>query len=168
MTHQSESTAPSTPPDRAVGDYVISADAARLDTRAIHSYLQRSYWSEGIPFEVVDRAVKASLCIGAYDQDGQQVGLVRLISDFATLCYVCDVYVLEPHRGRGLSKAMMAMAMQHPKLQGLRRWMLGTLDAHGLYRQFGFSALAHPERVMELMVADIYKHGATVTVEPKP
>jgi GNAT superfamily N-acetyltransferase len=163
MSHQSESTAPSTPPDRAVEDYIISADAARLDTQAIHGYLRRSYWSEGIPFEIVDRAVKASLCIGAYDSAGKQVGLVRLISDYATFCFVCDVYVLEPHRGRGLSKAMMTMAMQHPKLQGLRRWTLGTLDAHGLYRQFGFSALAHPERVMEIMVPDIYKQGAGVT-----
>ena len=157
MTQRNEHTPPSTPPDRAVGDYVLSVDPARLDTLAIHRYLQRSYWSEGIPFETVDRAVKGSLCIGAYDPIGQQVGLVRLISDYATFCYVCDVYVLEPHRGRGLSKAMMAMALQHPKLQGLRRWSLGTLDAHGLYRQFGFSALAHPERHMELTVPDIYK-----------
>jgi GNAT superfamily N-acetyltransferase len=162
MTH-SESTAPSTCPDRAVGDYVISADAARLDTLAIHSYLQRSYWSEGIPFEIVDRAVKASLCIGAYDRSGAQVGLARLISDYATFCFVCDVYVLEPHRGRGLSKAMMAMALQHPKLQGLRRWSLGTLDAHGLYRRFGFRALASPERHMELTVPDIYKRPHRVS-----
>ena len=155
MTHH-ESTEPSSP-DRTAGDYVVSADPARLDTLAIHSYLQRAYWSEGIPFEIVDRAVKASLCIGAYDRSGNQVGLVRLISDHATFCYVCDVYVLEPHRRRGLSKAMMAMALQHPKLQGLRRWSLGTLDAHGLYRQFGFSALAFPERHMELTVPDIYE-----------
>jgi GNAT superfamily N-acetyltransferase len=157
MTPHSERIRPSIPPDRTAGDYVISADPARLDTRAIHAYLRRSYWSEGIPFEIVDRAVKGSLCIGAYDAAGAQVALVRLISDYATFCYVCDVYVLEPHRGRGLSKAMMAMAMQHPNLQGLRRWMLGTLDAHGLYRRFGFGALAHPERVMDLMVPDIYK-----------
>lgn len=157
MTHLSEFAPPSSPPDRTAGDYVISANPARLDTLAIHGYLRRSYWSEGIPFEVVDRAVKASLCIGAYDRSGKQVGLVRLISDYATFCFVCDVYVLEAHRGRGLSKAMMAMALQHPKLQGLRRWSLGTLDAHGLYRRFGFSALAHPERHMELTVHDIYK-----------
>jgi GNAT superfamily N-acetyltransferase len=161
MTQHSERIPPSIPPDRTTGDYVISADPARLDTLAIHSYLRRAYWSEGIPFEIVDRAVNASLCIGAYDQDGQQVGLVRLISDYATFCFVCDVYVLEPHRGLGLSKAMMTMAMQHPKLQGLRRWMLGTLDAHGLYRQFGFTALAHPERVMEIRVGDIYKRTSS-------
>ena len=157
MTPQSESTAPSTSPDRAVGDYVISAEPARLNTLAIHGYLRRSYWSEGIPVEVVDRAVKASLCIGAYDRSGQQVGLVRLISDYATFCWVCDVYVLEAHRGRGLSKAMLAMAFEHPRLQGLRRWSLVTLDAHGLYRQFGFSEPAFPERHMELTVPDMYK-----------
>lgn len=157
MTPPSESAPPSTPPDRSVGDYVLSTDPARLDTLAIHAYLRRAYWSEDIPLEIVDRAVKGSLCIGAYDRSGQQVGLVRLISDYATFCFVCDVYVLEPHRGRGLSKAMMSMAMEHPKLQGLRRWSLGTLDAHGLYRRFGFSALAHPERHMELFVPDTYK-----------
>jgi GNAT superfamily N-acetyltransferase len=124
---------------------------------AIHSYLRRSYWAEGIPLEIVDRAVKASLCLGAYDRSGKQVGLVRLVSDYATVCWVCDVYVLEEHRGRGLSKAMLALALQHPKLQGLRRWTLGTLDAHGLYRQFGFRELAFPERHMELTALDIYK-----------
>ena len=147
----------STPLDRVSGSYVISADAARLDATAIHSYLKRSYWAEGIPLELVERAVKASLCIGAYDEAGRQVGLVRLISDYATFCFVCDVFVLEPHRGRGLSKAMLAMAFEHPKLQGLRRWSLVTLDAHDLYRQFGFRALAHPERHMERTVPDLYK-----------
>jgi GNAT superfamily N-acetyltransferase len=160
MTELSDSI-PQTAPDRTVGDYVLSVDAARLDTRAIHRYLERSYWAEGIPFEIVDRAVKASLCIGAYDRSGAQVGLVRLISDYATFCFVCDVYVLEPHRGRGLSKAMMAMALEHPKLQGLRRWSLGTLDAHGLYRRFGFRPLANPERHMELFVPDIYRRSLT-------
>ena len=159
MSDHSATTPPGIPPDREIQSYVVSADPARLDVAAIHSYLQRSYWSEGIPVEIVDRAVQASLCIGSYDEAGKQVGFVRLISDYATFCYVCDVYVLEPHRGRGLSKAMMAMAFEHPKLQGLRRWSLATLDAHGLYRRFGFSALAHPERHMEIAVPDIYKRS---------
>ena len=119
--------------------------------------MRRSYWAEGIPLEIVERAVEASLCIGAYDEAGRQVGLVRLISDYATFCFVCDVYVLEAHRGRGLSKAMLEMAFEHPKLQGLRHWSLVTLDAHGLYRQFGFRALAHPERHMELTVPNMYR-----------
>jgi GNAT superfamily N-acetyltransferase len=157
MSDHSEPHPPSTPEDRALGSYVISADPARLDTSAIHGYLKRSYWAEGIPLEIVERAVKASLCIGAYDQEDKQVGLVRLISDYATFCFVCDVFVLEPHRGRGLSKAMLTMAFEHPRLQGLRRFSLVTLDAHELYRQFGFRPLAFPERHMERTVPDLYK-----------
>jgi GNAT superfamily N-acetyltransferase len=142
---------------RHVGSYTICDDPARLDLRAIHAYLNRAYWSAGIPFEIVERAVRSSLCIGAYDRAGAQVGLVRLISDYATFCYVCDVYVLEEHRGQGLSKAMLGMAMEHPMLQGLRRWSLVTADAHGLYRHFGFQAVAQPERHMERLQPDIYR-----------
>lgn len=148
---------------RAHGAYLISDDPARLDVAAMHAYLRRAYWSEEIPLEVVERAVRGSLCIGAYDASGAQVGLARFISDYATFCYVCDVYVLEAHRGRGLSKAMMAMAVSHPKLQGLRRWTLVTNDAHGLYRQFGFTRPAAPERHMERTVPDIYKRAARDT-----
>ncbi len=148
-----------TPHTRAHGAYLVSDDPARLDMAAIHAYLQRAYWSEQIPREIVERAVRGSLCVGAYDASGAQVGLARFISDYATFCYVCDVYVLEEHRGRGLSKAMMAMAIGHPKLQNLRRWHLVTNDAHGLYRQFGFTRLSHPERHMERVVPDIYKRA---------
>jgi len=145
----------------APGAYEISTDPARLDVTAIHVFLTRSYWSPGIPIEVVERALRQSLCFGVYESaGGAQVGLVRLISDYATFCYVCDVYVLEEHRGRGLSKAMMAMASEHPRLQGLRRWMLATHDAHGLYRQFGFVSPTHPERLMERTFPDIYKRMA--------
>ena len=142
---------------RTVGAYTISDDPGRLDFRAMHAYLRRAYWSENIPFEVMERAARASLCVGAYDTAGGQVGLTRFISDYATFCYVCDVYVLEEHRGRGLSKAMMAFAVDHPRLQGLRRWNLVTADAHGLYRQFGFTAPARPERYMERSDPDIYR-----------
>jgi GNAT superfamily N-acetyltransferase len=144
---------------RTEGPYIISDDPARLDTGAIHAYLQRAYWSEGIPLQVVERAIRGSLCIGAYQASGAQVGLVRLISDYATFCYVCDVYVLEDHRGRGLSKAMMQMAMEHPKLQGLRRWNLVTKDAHALYARFGFTAPTRIERYMERTDPDIYKRN---------
>lgn len=143
--------------ERHIGPYTVSDDASRLDPRAIHAYLHRAYWSPGIPLELVERALRNSLCIGAYDHTGAQVGLVRLISDYATFCYVGDVYVLEEHRGHGLSKAMLRMALEHPKLQGLRRWSLVTADAHGLYRQFGFTAVAQPERHMERLDADIYR-----------
>jgi len=142
---------------RSVGRYTVTDDPARLDFKAMHAYLKRSYWSQDIPLEVVERAARASLCIGAYDANGAQVGLARFVSDFATFAYVCDVYVLEEHRGHGLSKAIMAMAVEHPRLQGLRRWTLVTLDAHGLYEQFGFKAIAHQERFMERIVPDIYR-----------
>ncbi|HVS76395.1 MAG TPA: GNAT family N-acetyltransferase [Steroidobacteraceae bacterium] len=144
-------------PVRHVDPYTISDDPALLDLEAIHACLRRMYWSEGIPLEVVERAVRGSLCIGAYDRTGAQIGLVRLISDYATFCYVCDVYVLEDHRGRGLAKAMLGMAMEHPKLQGLRRWNLVTADAHGLYRQFGFAPPSRPDRYMERLRPDIYR-----------
>ena len=143
--------------DRRVGSYIVSDDPDRLDARAIHAYLTRSYWSAGIPFELVVRALRSSLCIGAYDGAGAQVGLVRLVSDFAIFCYLCDVYVLEEHRRRGLSKAMLRMAMDHPTLQGLRRWSLVTADAQGLYGQFGFTPLAQPERHMERVDRDVYR-----------
>jgi GNAT superfamily N-acetyltransferase len=141
---------------RTIGSYTVSDDPSRLDFEAMHAYLKRSYWSPGIPLEVVERAARASLCIGAYDASGAQVGLARFVSDYATFAYVCDVYVLEEHRGKGLSKAMMAMASEHPKLQGLRRWMLVTADAHGLYEQFGFRGIVGQERFMERVVPDIY------------
>jgi GNAT superfamily N-acetyltransferase len=140
-----------------VGTYTVSDDPSRLDVKAMHAYLRRAYWSEEIPLEVVERAARGSLCIGAYDAKGAQVGLARFISDYATFAYVCDVYVLEEHRGHGLSKAMMAMASSHPKLQGLRRWTLVTNDAHGLYAQYGFKPIVHSERFMERIVPNIYK-----------
>jgi GNAT superfamily N-acetyltransferase len=143
--------------ERQVGSYTISDDPNRLDLKAIQAYLGRAYWSAGIPFEIVERAVRGSLCIGAYDGAGAQVGLTRLISDYATFCYVSDVYVLESHRGRGLSKAMLAMAVDHPSLQGLRRWSLVTADAHELYRQFGFVPLAQPQWHMERLDPEIYR-----------
>jgi GNAT superfamily N-acetyltransferase len=142
---------------RTVGNYTVSDDPSKLDVQAMHAYLRRAYWSEEIPLEIVERAARNSLCIAAYDAMGAQVGLARFISDYATFAYVCDVYVLEEHRGHGLSKAMMAMASEHPKLQGLRRWTLVTNDAHGLYAQFGFTPVGHPERFMERAVPGIYK-----------
>ena len=139
------------------GEYLISDDPTRLDISAIHAYLTGAYWSEKIPLEVVQRAVANSLCLGAYAATGKQVGLARFISDYATFCYVCDVYVLEEHRGHGLANALMAFATKHPKLQGLRRWNLVTRDAHQLYAQHGFSPAARPDRYMEKLDPDVYK-----------
>jgi GNAT superfamily N-acetyltransferase len=142
------------------GHYLISDDPARLDPVAVHSYLTRSYWSENIPLETVQRAMQASLCIGAYAEDGSQVGLVRIISDHATYAYLCDVYVLEEHRRHGLSKAMLELSLRHPRLQGLRTWSLRTRDAHGLYAQFGFKPVEHPESYMALRFPDVYRQPA--------
>jgi GNAT superfamily N-acetyltransferase len=137
--------------------YLISDDPTRIDIDAVHAYLSRSYWAEGIPRDVVARSIANSLCLGTYAPAGEQVGLVRAISDYATFAYLCDVYVLEPHRGRGLSKAAMQSLVTHPKHQGLRRMQLVTADAHGLYTQFGFTVVKEPERHMEKRDPDVYK-----------
>jgi GNAT superfamily N-acetyltransferase len=137
--------------------YLISDDPARLDVDAIHAFLTRCYWAEGIPREVVARSVANSLCLGIYAPDRAQVGLLRVISDYATFAYLCDVYVLEPHRARGLSKAAMRAFESHPRLQNLRRKQLVTYDAQKLYEQFGFKVVENPERHMEKRDGDVYK-----------
>lgn len=137
-------------------DYLISDDPARLDVDAIHAFLRLSEWAHGIPKEIVIRAIENSLCLGIYDRNGAQVGLIRVVSDFATFAYLCDVYVLAPHRGRGLSKAAMDALMDHPRLQNIRRMQLVTLDAHGLYERFGFQRVAHPDRHMERRIPNAY------------
>ncbi len=139
------------------GEYVISTDPARLDLDVIHEFLTNCYWSKGIPRDVVARSIEHSLCFGIYDSSGAQVGFARVISDLATVAYLGDVFVLESHRGRGLSKWMMECITQHPALQGLRRWILLTRDAHGLYSKFGFTSLKSSERYMELHRADVYE-----------
>jgi GNAT superfamily N-acetyltransferase len=138
--------------------YEISTDPARLDVDAIHAFLTQSYWSPGIPRATVARAIANSLCFGVFWQ-GQQVGFARMVTDKTTFAYLCDVYVLEEHRGHGVSKQLMAHVMQHPDLQGLRRMMLATRDAHGLYTQYGFTALTAPDRIMEIVRPDIYLQG---------
>jgi N-acetylglutamate synthase-like GNAT family acetyltransferase len=137
-------------------DFVISTDRARLDLDRIHGFLTNCYWAKGIPKEVVNRSIEHALCFGIYDAKGEQVGFARVISDFATVAYLGDVFVLESHRGRGLSKWLMECIMAHPALQGLRRWILLTRDAQGLYSQFGFTPLKAPERYMELHKPDVY------------
>lgn len=143
------------------GEYVISTDPARLDLDVIHEFLTNCYWSQGIPREVVAKSVEHSLCFGIYHESGEQVGFARVISDFATIAYLGDVFVLEAHRGRGLSKWMMECITLHPALQGLRRWILVTRDAHGLYSQFGFTPLKSAGGYMELHRPDVYKLGKT-------
>ena len=132
--------------------YDISTDPSRLQLDAIHAYLNRSYWSPGIPRDVVARAIAHSMCFGLY-QGESQVGFARVVTDKASFAYLADVYVLEAHRGQGLSKRLVGEILAHPDLQGLRRFLLATADAHGLYSQFGFNALARPQNMMELRLA---------------
>ena len=142
--------------------YEISTDRQRLDLRAIHAYLVRSYWSPGIPLEIVERAVNNSLCFGVYEKaSAAQVAFTRVVTDYATFAYLCDVYVLEAHRGRGLAKFMMRTVMAHPALAGARRTMLGTRDAHGLYAQFGFRAPPDDGVLMQILRPDMYRMPAT-------
>lgn len=137
------------------GEYEISCDKERLDVDAIHAFLQRSYWSPGVPRNVVQRAISNSLCFGVYQSAGQ-VGFARVVTDKATFAYLADVYILESHRGLGLGKKLVEFIMAHQDLQGLRRFMLATRDAHGLYGQFGFGPVATPERLMEILDPDVY------------
>jgi GNAT superfamily N-acetyltransferase len=140
-----------------VEGYEVSADPRRLDVGAIHAYLTRSYWSANIPRTTVERAVRNSLCIGAYESATcAQVGFARVVTDHATFAYVCDVFVLEGHRGRGLSKAMMRAVTTHPSVSTARRVMLATRDAHGLYRRFGFLETPRDSSLMQIVRPDIY------------
>jgi GNAT superfamily N-acetyltransferase len=156
------------------GEFLISTDPSRLDLDLIHNFLTNSYWAKGIPRDVIARSIEHSLCFGIYDESNTdfpglaksarpgarslaQVGFARVISDFSTIAYLGDVFVLESHRGRGLGKWMMECIMQHPALQNLRRWILLTRDAHKLYAKVGFTPLKAPERYMELHRPDVYE-----------
>lgn len=131
------------------GEYTISTDNNRLDTRTIHDFIaNQSYWAQGRPIETMQRALDNSLNFGLYRND-QQIGFARVVTDYATFAWIADVFVLPEHRGRGLSKWLMELILSHPELQGFRRWVLATKDAHSLYARFGFIALHRPERWME-------------------
>jgi GNAT superfamily N-acetyltransferase len=137
--------------------FLISDDKALLNIKAVHQYLsEESYWSKDIPFRTVKDAIENSLCIGVYFKS-KTIGFARIITDFATFAYLCDVYVLNEFRGKGISKQLMKFIMQHHKLKGLRRWMLMTKNAHGLYQQFGWYPLASAEKAMEINYPDIYQ-----------
>lgn len=138
------------------GEVTITTDPARLNLDVVYGYLSRAYWCEGIPREIVERAMRHSLCFGLFEGE-TQVGFARVVTDYATYAYLCDVFVLETHRGKGLGTWLMQCVMRHPDLQGLRRWNLVTRDAHELYRRVGFTALANPQSYMELHAPDVYK-----------
>lgn len=133
----------------------ITFDAARFDLDVIHRFLSGSYWSAGIPRAVLIRAIAGSLCVGSFI-DGGQVGFARLVTDRATFAYLADVFVLPEHRGKGISRRMLEALFAHPDVQGLRRMMLVTRDAHGLYARFGFTPLGAPSRFMEAHRPEVY------------
>ena len=144
--------------ERSRDTFRITTDVGSMDLDAIHAYLTRSYWSEGISKELVSRAIAGSLCFGLLD-GRRQVGFARVVTDRATYAYLCDVYVLEDCQGRGLGTWLMRELMTHPDLQGLRRWGLVTRDAHGLYEKVGFAAPANPAGLMEIARPGMYLTG---------
>jgi GNAT superfamily N-acetyltransferase len=148
------------PVEHHYGPYVVTTDRSRLDVEVIHQFLTRSYWAEGIPLDIVARSLDNSLCFGVF-QGKEQVGFARVISDFSTFAYLADVFILPEHRGRGVGKFLLRCILEHSHLQGLRRWSLATRDAHMLYAQFGFRALAHPEIYMEIVHREIYRKPGT-------
>jgi N-acetylglutamate synthase-like GNAT family acetyltransferase len=147
--------------DPLLADYEISTDVDRLDVDVIHKFLaEDSYWSRGIPRSIVERAIVNSLCFGVYHR-GAQVGLARVVTDRSTFALLADVFILEQHRGKGLSKWLMRCIVGHQDLQGLRRLLLLTSDAHGLYSQFGFEPLGNPSRFMEVLRPDVYQTASS-------
>lgn len=135
--------------------YRLSEEQSEIDAVAAHAFLSGSYWAKGIPLETVAAAIAGSFCVAVFSQD-RQVGMVRVISDFATTAYLTDVYVLDEHRGHGLASAMLEHLRVHPRLQGLRRWLLFTTDAQPLYARAGWNVYPHPERVMVRDNPDVY------------
>jgi ribosomal protein S18 acetylase RimI-like enzyme len=143
------------PVESARGRFLISTDPGRLDLSAIHAYLTRSYWAEGIPQELVARSLAGSLCFGLEGES--QIGLARVITDRATFAYLCEVYVLEQYQGKGLGRWLTETVMSHSVLQGLRRFSLVTRDAHELYRPLGFAPLDRPEHYLEILRPGLYR-----------
>jgi len=139
-------------------DFSVTCDPDQQDIEIIHGFLSRSYWAKGIPKDTVRRSVEGSLCFALLHQ-GKQIGFARVISDFSTVAYLGDVFVLEEYRGQGLSKWLMECVRSHPNLQGLRRWLLATSDAHGLYEKYGFTALSKPHLFMERHNPSVYSQG---------
>jgi GNAT superfamily N-acetyltransferase len=137
-------------------EYTITTDKSTLDISVIHQFLTHSYWAKGIPVATVQKSIEGALCFGVF-HGSRQVGFARVISDMATFAYLADVFIIEEYRGKGLSKWLMEIITGHPGLQGLRRFLLATRDAHGLYRQFGFKELESAENLMHVYNPDIYK-----------
>lgn len=142
-------------------EYSISTDKEKLNIPLIHSFLSTSYWAKDIPLSVVVKSIENSLCFGVYATENLQVGFARIITDYATFAYLSDVFIIEDHRGKGLSKRLIQTIVEHDDLQGLRRMMLGTADAHELYAKFGFTALNYPARAMEIINSEVYTQATS-------
>ena len=136
-------------------NFTVSCDPSKVDRKAVAGFLASTYWAQGIPKSTVDKSIDGSLCFALLDS-GRLIGFARVISDRATIAYLADVFVLPEFRGRGLGKWLVQCVLAHPELKGLRRWILITRDAHDLYRPAGFAPLAHPDRYMELVNANVY------------
>jgi N-acetylglutamate synthase-like GNAT family acetyltransferase len=146
--------------DITFGDFLISTDRSKMDLVAIHDFLSKySGWSDHIPFERVKTSIENSLNFGLFHK-GRQIGFARVISDFSTIAYLGDIYVLDDYRGQGLSKKLMDAVMGHPNLQGLRRWILLTSTADWLYEKYGFVRVPNPEIYMELYNPNVYKESS--------
>jgi GNAT superfamily N-acetyltransferase len=139
--------------------YEVSTDPARFDVDLIHSFLSSTYWATGMPRKVLEKSIRHALCFGVF-ADGKQVAFARVITDYATFAYLSDLFVISGHRGRGVSKLLVRSILDHPELQGLRRFVLATKDAHGLYAQFGFEPLSNPEDFMTIHNPDVYKQAS--------
>lgn len=137
--------------------YKISSDQSDFDFNVIHSFIANSYWATGMPKNTLQKAIKNSLCFAVLKDNGEQVGFARIITDKSTFAYLADVFILQSERGIGLSKWLLATITAHPDLQGLRRMMLATQDAHGLYESFGFKSIDNPECLMQICQPDVYK-----------
>jgi GNAT superfamily N-acetyltransferase len=138
------------------GNFSICTDKSKLDIDYIHGVLSKMYWSENIPKETVQRSINGSFCFAVYDEE-KQIGFARVITDCSTFGYLGDVFIDEAYRGRGLGKWLIQTILAHPDLQGLRRWLLATRDAHSLYASVGFTKLTNPERFMQIHQPAIYK-----------
>ncbi len=142
------------------GDFSVSTDPDKLDLAFTHHWLStEAYWSEGLPFNIFNRMIDNSLCFGVYNQAGEQVGFGRVITDYATFAWLTDIFIIEEYRGKGLSVFLMNCILNHPELQILRRWLLGTDHTHGLYRKFGFEDLDHPENFLTRHRSQMYTSG---------
>ncbi|MBD55699.1 GNAT family N-acetyltransferase [uncultured Pseudoalteromonas sp.] len=136
--------------------YRISTDKTDLDFEVIYGFISKSYWASGIPKHTLEKAIANSFCFGVYDIQDSQIGFARLITDKATFAYLADVFIVESHRGKGLSKWLVESIVSHPELQGLRRMVLATRDAHGLYTQYGFLPIENPEMFMQIWNPNVY------------